>query len=92
MELAAKELGLEVLERSIDRSELYRAEEIFFTGTAVEVAPVVQIDHRRVGSGEIGPITTRICSLYSDAVRGRLPQYMHWLWPAYKDTLVAQTA
>jgi branched-chain amino acid aminotransferase len=92
MELAQKELGLEVIERSIDRTELYRCEELFFTGTAVEVAPVVQVDHRPVGTGEIGPIVKQIRSLYCEAVRGRIPAYQHWLWPAYKDALVEQTA
>ena len=92
MELARKELGLDVVERSIDRTELYMCDEIFFTGTAVEVAPIVQVDHRPVGTGEIGPITERIRGLYADAVRGRMPAYMQWLWPAYKDALVAQPA
>ena len=92
MELAAKELGLDVIERSIDRTELYTCEEIFFTGTAVEVAPVVQVDHHPVGSGEIGQITASIRSLYADAVGGRIPAYEHWLWPAFKGSLIAQTA
>jgi branched-chain amino acid aminotransferase len=92
MDLARNELGVEVVERSIDRTELYRADEIFFTGTAVEVAPVTYVDHRAVGTGEIGPMTNKIRSLYADAVRGRMPAYQHWLWPAYKDALVEQTA
>jgi branched-chain amino acid aminotransferase len=92
MELAHNELGLEVIERSIDRSELYMCDEIFFVGTAVEVAPIVQVDHRPVGTGEMGPITQKIRSLYGDAVRGRIPGYRHWLWPAFKDALVEQTA
>jgi branched-chain amino acid aminotransferase len=92
MELAHKEMGLEVVERSIDRSELYQCEEIFFVGTAVEVAPIVAVDHRTVGVGEMGPITQKIRSLYMEAVRGRMPAYRHWLWPAYKDALIAQPA
>lgn len=92
MELAEKEMGLDVVERSIDRTELYLAEEIFFTGTAVEVAPIVSVDYRQVGTGEIGRITSEIRALYSDAVRGRMPAYRHWLWPAYRDALVAQPA
>jgi branched-chain amino acid aminotransferase len=92
MELAHSELGLHVVERSIDRSELYACEEIFFVGTAVEVAPIVAVDHRSVGAGEAGPITQKIRSLYMDAVRGRMPAYRHWLWPAYKDALIAQPA
>lgn len=92
MELAHKELGLEVVERSIDRTELYQCDEIFFTGTAVEVAPIVEVDHRAVGSGEIGSITEKIRSLYADAVRGHMPAYKHWLWPAFQDSLIAQIA
>jgi branched-chain amino acid aminotransferase len=91
MELAHKELGLQVIERSIDRSELYVCDEIFFVGTAVEVAPIVQVDHRAVGTGEVGVITGKIRYLYADAVRGRIPAYRHWLWPAYKDALIEQT-
>ncbi|HZS55827.1 MAG TPA: branched-chain amino acid transaminase [Bryobacteraceae bacterium] len=92
MELARKELGLTVVERSIDRTELYVCDEIFFVGTAVEVAPIVQVDHRAVGAGEIGPITAKIRSVYADTVRGRMPAYRNWLWPAYKDALVEKTA
>jgi branched-chain amino acid aminotransferase len=92
MELAANELGMEVEQRSIDRTELYMCDEIFFAGTAVEVAPIVQVDHRSVGTGEIGPVTTKLRTLYADAVRGRMPAYRHWLWPAYRDSLIAQPA
>jgi branched-chain amino acid aminotransferase len=92
IELAHREMGIEVVQRSIDRTELYLAEEIFFTGTAVEVAPIVSVDHRQVGSGDMGPITSELRTLYGDAVRGRMPKYHHWLWPAYRDALVAQPA
>jgi len=65
--------------RSIDRSELYVADEIFLCGTGVQISPVTEIDHRPVGSGEVGPIASLIRDRYFDAVRGRLPQYSHWL-------------
>jgi branched-chain amino acid aminotransferase len=65
--------------RSIDRSELYIADEIVLCGTGVQVSPVVEIDHRNVGSGEIGPIGRLIRDRYFDAVRGRLPEYSQWL-------------
>lgn len=84
MELARRELGLSVIERSVDRSELYIAEEAFLCGTAVEVAPVVAVDHRRLGDGKPGKITRQLRQLYADAVRGRMPAYRHWLWPAYE--------
>ena len=78
VELARRELGLTVLERSIDRTEAYISEEFFLTGTAAEVTAVTKIDHRPVGSGKMGPVTTRLRELYADAIRGRLPQYKSW--------------
>lgn len=84
MELAHNELHLEVIERPVDRSELYLADEMFFTGTAVEVAPVTQVDHRQVGSGAIGPIAAELRFLYMEATHGRLAAYRHWLLPAYE--------
>jgi branched-chain amino acid aminotransferase len=65
--------------RSIDRSELYIADEMFLCGTGVQISPVIEIDHRPVGSGEIGPIGRLVRDRYFDAVRGRLPEYRHWL-------------
>ena len=92
MELARNELKLEVIERSIGRSELYICDEIFFTGTAVEVAPIVEVDHRRVGGGAAGPIATRLLSLYTEATRGRLPAYGRWLWPVYRSSVAGKAA
>ena len=92
MELAAKELGMEVVQRSIDRTELYMSDEIFFTGTAVELAAIVEVDHRRIGTGDIGSVTAKLRALYAEAVRARMPAYRHWLWPAYRESLIAQPA
>jgi len=78
MELLANE-GIAVEERSIDRSELYVADEVFLCGTGVQVSPVIEVDHRPVGSGKIGPIGRMVRDRYFDAVRGRLPEYSHWL-------------
>ncbi len=83
IELARNELGIEVVERPIGRTELYMCDEVFFTGTAVEIAPIVQVDQRPVGTGEIGPITDGIQSAYVAATRGRLRAYQSWLTPAY---------
>ena len=80
MELMRNE-GIAVAERSIDRSELYVADEVFVCGTGVQVSPVVEVDHRKVGSGEIGPIGRLVRDRYFDAVRGNLPEYRHWLTP-----------
>ena len=65
--------------RSIDRSELYVADEMFLCGTGVQISPVIEIDHRPIGSGQVGPIASLIRERYFDAVRGRLPEYQHWL-------------
>jgi branched-chain amino acid aminotransferase len=71
--------GVPVEVRSIDRSELYIADEMFLCGTGVQISPVVEIDHRPIGTGAIGPIGRLVRDRYFDAVRGRLPAYRHWL-------------
>lgn len=83
MELAQNELGLEVVERPIERSELYTAAEAFYTGTAAHISPIAMIDHRPVGNGEIGPLTAKLQKLYHDAIEGKLPKYMKWCTPVY---------
>jgi branched-chain amino acid aminotransferase len=83
MELARDELGLAIVERSIDRGELYAADEVFFTGTAVGICPVASIDRRRVGDGAIGPITQRLRALYECIVTGCEPRYESWLTRTY---------
>jgi branched-chain amino acid aminotransferase len=80
MELLGNE-GVPVEVRSIDRSELYVADEIFLCGTGVQISAVVEVDHRPVGSGSIGPVGRLVRDRYFDAVRGRLPEYQHWLTP-----------
>ncbi len=79
----ARDLGYPVLERSIDRTELYVCDELFFCGTGVQVAPVTRVDHRPVNDGLPGPVTIRIQQAYFDAVRGREPRYRDWLTPVY---------
>ena len=74
-----KNEGVPVEVRSIDRSELYIADEMFLCGTGVQISPVVEIDHRPIGTGAIGPIGRLVRDRYFDAVRGRLPAYRHWL-------------
>lgn len=84
MELAQRELGVEVIERSVDRSELYICDELFLTGTAVGLAPVTRVDHRPVGDAAIGPLTRRLRQLYFDATHGHLTAYRKWLLPVYR--------
>ena len=81
-ELAAKELGIQTVERSIDRTELYVADEIFMTGTAAHVTPVVEVDRRTIGAGGPGPISMQLSKLYFDAIRGKNEAYRHWCTPA----------
>ncbi len=83
-ELAQHELGLEVVERPVDRSELYVCDELFLTGTAVGLAPVVRVDHRQVADGRIGAVTRRLRQLYFDATHGRVAAYRKWLLPVYR--------
>jgi branched-chain amino acid aminotransferase len=79
----ARDLGIPVIERGIDRSELYTASEVFFTGSAAGVMPVESIDRRPVGDGNIGKITRAISDVYERAVRGRESKYRDWVTPVY---------
>jgi branched-chain amino acid aminotransferase len=83
IKLAKNELRLEVVERPIERTELYMAEEAFFTGTAAHVSPIAQIDRRPVGDGEVGPITRKLQGLYFDIIEGKNPKYIDWCSPVY---------
>ena len=83
MELLSKELGLEVVERCIDRSELYVADEILLCGTGAQISPVVEVDRRPIGDGQVGPVVTKLQKLYFDVVRGHSAKYRNWLTPVY---------
>lgn len=83
MTLAREELGVEVAERPIDRTELYLCDELFMTGTAAQVTAITMVNHRPVGEGIMGPVTTKLRKYFDDTVRGRLPKYHHWLEPVY---------
>ncbi len=87
MQLARREFGMPIVERPIDRSELYVCDELFFTGTAVGVAPIVRVDHRAVKAGEIGAVTREIRRLYFEATRGHLQAYGNWLTPVYQSRM-----
>jgi branched-chain amino acid aminotransferase len=83
IELLRKELDMEVVERSIDRSELYIADEIFLCGTGAQISPVIDVDHRPIGDGQVGPVVGQLQKLYFDIVRGRSSKYRSWLTPVY---------
>jgi branched-chain amino acid aminotransferase len=74
-----REMGLEVQERPISRDELYIADEVFMCGTAAEVTPVREVDDRKVGPGERGPITKRVQDRYFQVVRGTEVPHPEWL-------------
>ncbi len=79
IKLCGSELGVEVQQREIDRTELYLCEEVFLCGSGYEVTPIVNIDGYPIGDGEVGSKTRAIFEIYDAATRGRLPQYEHWL-------------
>lgn len=81
--LADAEMGLQTIERTINRSEIYICDEAFLTGTGCQVAAITQVEHRPVGTGVIGPVVTRLRELYFDVVKGKNPKYLHWCTPVY---------
>lgn len=80
----AKDLGYNVVERDVTRSELYIADEVFFTGTGVQLAWVKEIDKRVIADGKIGPITQKLQDTFFDIVRGKNSQYKDWVTPVYR--------
>ncbi len=89
IEIARTEFGMDVVERSIDRSELYGAQEVFLTGTAAGVVYVSSVDRRIVGDGSIGPIAQKLAAYYERVVRGRERKYEQWLTRTYATRKVA---
>lgn len=83
MVLARCELGMDVVERRIDRTELFLADEMFLCGTGAQVSPVVEVDHRPIGDGKVGEVALKLQKVFFDVVRGRNEQYKHWLTPIF---------
>lgn len=83
IEMAKNELGLEVAERPVDRTEVYLSDELFLTGTAAQITVATQVDHRPIGTGQMGPVAARLRQLFDQAVRGKLPQYRQWNVPVF---------
>jgi len=84
IELAQKELGMTTIERTIDRTEVYICEELFITGTAAQITAITKVDHRPVGTGKMGPVTTKLRELFQDVIRGKNPKYRSWNTPVYE--------
>lgn len=83
LQLGRDDLKLSVIERSIDRSEMYIADEVIFCGTGAQVAGVIEIDHRKIGDGKIGAVTSQLQETYFATVRGDNAKYTDWLTPVY---------
>lgn len=81
MQLAGDELGMPVVERAVDRTELYIADEIFMCGTAAEITPIVSVDRYQVGDGAIGPVTRKLEGLLDDCFRGKTGLRANWRTP-----------
>ncbi|MDE1814446.1 MAG: branched-chain amino acid transaminase [Thaumarchaeota archaeon] len=79
----AEDLGYQIIEREIPRTEIYFADEVFLTGTAAEITPVISVDNKMVGDGEVGKITGDIRKIYSDITMGRNKKYSKWITPVY---------
>ena len=83
IQLLRDELGVEVVERNIDRSEVYIADECFMCGTGVQISAITRIEHRAIGGGKMGDITRRLRTLFFDVVAGKSERYRSWLAPVY---------
>jgi branched-chain amino acid aminotransferase len=83
MMLLKDEMGVEVVERPVDRTELFLADEVFFSGTGVQIIAVTRIDHRKIGTGKMGPVVRQLRELYFNIVRGRVMRHRSWCVPVY---------
>ncbi len=88
MVLAREVLGMPVVERQVDRTELYTADELFTCGTAAEISPIVSVDHYDVGHGQIGPVTRRLEEEFNNVLRGNEKRFAHWRTPVYAGAAV----
>jgi branched-chain amino acid aminotransferase len=79
----ARDLGYETIERDIPRTEIYFADEVFLTGTAAEITPIVSVDGKSVGDGKVGKITQKLQSMYSEITMGRNKRHSSWITPVY---------
>lgn len=85
MTLLKEELGIPVVERVIDRTELYVADELILCGTGAQIAPVGSVDHRPVGKGGVGEVGHALQKVYFDVVKGNVPKYAHWCAPVHAE-------
>jgi branched-chain amino acid aminotransferase len=83
MELVGQELGVPMIERSIDRTEIYLCDELFLTGTATQVTAITRVDFRPIGTGEMGPVTSRLREVFTRVVYSQHPKYKQWNTAVY---------
>ena len=88
IELLRQAMGLQVVERQIDRTEVYLCDEFFMTGTAAQITAVTRVDHRPIGDGKMGPISAELRQIFDDVIHGRHPNYQHWNVPVYAAEVV----
>ena len=88
IQMLREDLGVEVVERDIDRTEVYVADEVFMCGTGVQIAAITKVEHRTIGDGKMGDVTSRLRQFYFDVVSGRVAKYRDWLTPVYEDVPV----
>ena len=83
MELAGKELGIETIEKKVSPEELFTADELLFCGTGVQIAPIAEVDGKKIKDGKVGPVTKKLQDIYFKIVRGDDPKYRDWVTPVY---------
>lgn len=83
IDLAAQELGLKTIERLVNQDELYTADELFFCGTGAQISPIIEVDGKKIGHGQVGAVTKQLQQLYFAAARGDNLRYTHWVTPVY---------
>ena len=88
IELLRQAMGFQVVERQIDRTEVYLCDEFFMTGTAAQITAVTRVDHRPIGDGNMGPISAELRQIFDDVIHGRHPNYQHWNVPVYAAEVV----
>jgi branched-chain amino acid aminotransferase len=89
IDLLRNDMGLEVVEREIDRTEVFLADEAFFSGTGVQVSAITAVDHRPLGKGVLGPVVSELRDLYFKMVTGQVAKYRHWCTPVYEKVAVS---
>lgn len=83
IKLAQEEMNIDVIERPIDRTEVFLCDELFLTGTAAQITAVTRVDHRPIGTGSMGPISSQLRHLFDQIIRGRHPKYKEWNTAVY---------